>query len=391
MLDRLLAPPAFPLAEAHAGSVTTLGLALFYAPILPLSPFIALAALLIASASHKWVALRRAAAPANLSGLVTAPLNWLLRLLPLVQLVLMRQLYFVVRSAWKLPYPCLFSLSFLLFSRSLFPTAYPNPPAHHPSQGHPAVYPVFWAGLAAWALSAVAPLRAFLGVVRRRRPAPAGGVPYHRLLGGKRAAAAGGAPELFGPAVPRACSRAFRKRVDATFAALAPAASLSSLGAEDAGALRALHASPAAAAPAPPGAALARGGDANRRAHPSLRGSVAAGVYGTLDLFWNPHDPDHPEDVFVRPEAGPEPSGGSGGAIGGGGGGATPRHRSTGSVGSTGAPGAPGGGGGGGGTIAAVRPAALPRSVARRPPRPRHDPMAAFAPLGAGAGGDGLV
>jgi hypothetical protein len=187
--------------------------------------------------------------------------------------------------------------------------------------------------------------------------------------------------------VPRACSRAFRKRVDAAFAALAPAASLSSLGAEDAGALRALRASPAAAAPAPPGAAAARGGDADRRAHPSLRGSVAAGVYGTLDLFWNPHDPDHPEDVFVRPEAGPEPSGGGDGAAGGGG--ATPRHRSTGSVGSTGAPGALGGAGGG--TIAAARPAALPRSVARRPPRPRHDPMAAFAPLGAGVGGDGLV
>ncbi len=196
--------------------------------------------------------------------------------------------------------------------------------------------------------------------------------------------------------MPRACSRAFRKRVDAAFAALAPAASLSSLGAEDAGALRALRASPAAAAPAPPGAALARGGDANRRAaaraHPSLRGSVAAGVYGTLDLFWNPHDPDHPEDVFVRPEAGPEPSGGSGGVVaGGGGGGATPRHRSTGSVGSTGALGGGAGAGAGGGTIAAVRPAAPPRSVARRPPRPRHDPMAAFAPLGAGAGGDGLV
>lgn len=106
MLDRLLAPPAFPLAEAHAGSVTTLGLALFYAPILPLSPFIALAALLLAQASHKWVALRRAAAPANLSGLVTAPLNWLLRLLPLVQLVLMRQLYFVVRRLEYGAFPC---------------------------------------------------------------------------------------------------------------------------------------------------------------------------------------------------------------------------------------------------------------------------------------------
>ena len=40
-MDRLLAPPDFPLAEAHASAITTLGMALFYLPALPLSPFLA--------------------------------------------------------------------------------------------------------------------------------------------------------------------------------------------------------------------------------------------------------------------------------------------------------------------------------------------------------------
>ena len=62
MLDRLLAPPTFPLAEAHAGSVTTLGLALFYAPILPLSPYIALVALLLWVVFPAWRAADEAAA-----------------------------------------------------------------------------------------------------------------------------------------------------------------------------------------------------------------------------------------------------------------------------------------------------------------------------------------
>lgn len=96
MLDQLVAPPLFPMAEQHAAAVTTLGLAMFYMPVLPISPMIALVGLTISYCLNKWIALRRAAAPPNLSGMVTSPLNWLLRLLPLVQLILMKELYFYV-------------------------------------------------------------------------------------------------------------------------------------------------------------------------------------------------------------------------------------------------------------------------------------------------------
>lgn len=95
-LDRLLAPPPFPLAEQHASAVTTVGLALWYMPVLPISPLIALVGLSVSYCANKYCALRRAAAPPNLSGMVTTPVNWLLRLLPLVQLVLMKELYYRV-------------------------------------------------------------------------------------------------------------------------------------------------------------------------------------------------------------------------------------------------------------------------------------------------------
>ena len=96
MLEQLLAPPLFPLAEQHAASVTTLGLAMWYMPVLPISPLIALMGLSVSYCANKYIALRRAAAPPNLSGMVTSSLNWLLRLLPLIQLVLMKELYFSV-------------------------------------------------------------------------------------------------------------------------------------------------------------------------------------------------------------------------------------------------------------------------------------------------------
>lgn len=98
MLNRLLAPPDFPLAEQHAASVTALGLAMWYMPVLPISPMIALVGLSINYCVNKWIALRRARAPPNLSGMVTSSMNWLLRLLPLVQLILMKELYFRVSA-----------------------------------------------------------------------------------------------------------------------------------------------------------------------------------------------------------------------------------------------------------------------------------------------------
>jgi hypothetical protein len=82
MLNRMLAPPIFPMAEQHAASVTSIGLAMFYMPVLPISPFISMLGLILSYSTNKWIALRRAAAPPNLNAMVTSSLNFLLRLLP---------------------------------------------------------------------------------------------------------------------------------------------------------------------------------------------------------------------------------------------------------------------------------------------------------------------
>jgi len=146
MLDRMLAPPIFPMAEQHAASVTSIGLAMFYMPVLPISPFISMLGLILSYFTNKWIALRRAAAPPNLNGMVTSSLNFLLRLLPLVQLILMKYLYFV---------------------------------------GYSSITPVFWTGISFWIIFMIAPIRAVLGTVKRyRRPPVAVGLSYSRLLGG---------------------------------------------------------------------------------------------------------------------------------------------------------------------------------------------------------------
>lgn len=41
MTDRLLEPPPFLLAEQYASALTTLGLALCWMPVLPISPYLA--------------------------------------------------------------------------------------------------------------------------------------------------------------------------------------------------------------------------------------------------------------------------------------------------------------------------------------------------------------
>jgi hypothetical protein len=279
MLNQLLAPPPFPMAEQYAASVTTLGLALWYMPVLPMSPMIALVGLSVNYCSNKWVALRRAAAPPNLSGMVTAPLNWLLRLLPLIQMILMKQLYF---------------------------------------RDYPTIDPVFYTGLAFWTLFCLAPIRALLGAVRRRRRQNASsGLSYHRLLGGKRL----GVGDVYAPLVPKPCSRKFKERVAFTFAQLAPAAFETILNGEevarflfggkgggigaDADQLAAFGITSADLKEFNLGAPAA-GGGLGRQPQPghesqgnSLRASIAAGVHGTLALFWQPQDPDHPDDVFV--------------------------------------------------------------------------------------------
>ena len=223
--------------------------------------------------------------------MVTAPLNWLLRLLPLVQLILMKKLYF---------------------------------------KDYPTIDPVFYTGLAFWTLFCLAPIRALLGAVRRRRRTNASsGLSYHRLLGGKRL----GVGDVYAPLVPKPCSRKFKERVASTFAQLAPAAFETILNGEEVA--KFLFGGPDGGIDAFDAKKLAEMGvdaefaeyveagklqkqqqqqeeqqqqadkkktETSQQPHGvrnSLRSSIAAGVHGTLALLWQPQDADHPEDVYL--------------------------------------------------------------------------------------------
>lgn len=270
------------MAEQHAASVTSIGLAMFYMPVLPISPYISLCGLILSYLTNKWIALRRAAAPPNLNGMVTSSLNFLLRLLPLVQLILMKYLYFV---------------------------------------GYSSVTPAFWTGIAFWIVFMIAPMRALLGTVKRyRRPPVAVGLSYSRLLGGMRL----GVGDVYSPVVPKTCSSKFKHRVAETFAQLAPAAFDSILNGDDIAAQLSLYGNRftleqvmdhGEAAPWTPcsfqSTNNARASNQLRRQQTtamlsnidnklSLTGSIAAGFQETINLLWRPHDPDHPEDVFRR-------------------------------------------------------------------------------------------
>jgi hypothetical protein len=180
---------------------------------------------------------------------------------------------------------------------------------------YPTIDPVFYTGLAFWILFCIAPIRALLGAVRRRRRQNASsGLSYHRLLGGKRL----GVGDVYAPLVPKPCSRKFKERVASTFAQLAPAAFETILNGEEVakflfgGKGGGIHADAdqlaafgitsadlkefnmgAAAAAAP-----AAGGD-GRHGHQSQGNSLRASIAAGVRLLWQPQDPDHPEDVFI--------------------------------------------------------------------------------------------
>lgn len=258
MLNFWLAPPLFPLAEQHAASITTLGLAMFYMPVLPISPMIAVFGLSFSYCANKWIALRRAAAPPNLSGMVTSSVNWMLRLLPLIQLILMKELYF---------------------------------------RGYSTVEPVFYAGLAIWSLFMVAPLRVLLGMVKRQRrlPSRGAGMSYHSLLGGKRL----GPGEVYAPTVPKPCSRQFKEKVASTFAKLAPAAFESIINGEEI--VNNLFRRSVIGSPP--------GGWGKPGEH-EVGARLPSGMQGTLSLLWQPQDPDHPHDTFDALKATSKPQSG---------------------------------------------------------------------------------
>jgi len=146
---------------------------------------------------------RRAAHPGNLRGKLVSSAALLIRLLPLVQLLLMRFLYFVVRPSycccllWSGLVACVARTASLLavcpcrrgamcpavvHKCNLACTCIMHAPwlpcsmpkltpllCHNAPQDEGAMVPVFWTGLAIWLLFAIAPLRALLGLVSRRR------------------------------------------------------------------------------------------------------------------------------------------------------------------------------------------------------------------------------
>ncbi|KAL4440168.1 hypothetical protein ABPG75_003169 [Micractinium tetrahymenae] len=178
MADRLLAPPPFLLAEQYASALTTLGLALCWMPVLPISPFLAALGLFWAYWVDKIVALRRCAHPGNMRGKLVSSADLLIRLLPLMQLLLMRFVFFV---------------------------------------GEGAMTAVFWTGLAVWLLFAIAPVRYFLGLVPRRRSTVTGGLSFQETLGrGQRK----GLDDHYEPELPACCTPAYRAQVAGAFAPL---------------------------------------------------------------------------------------------------------------------------------------------------------------------------
>lgn len=100
-LDNLVMPRHFFLSVRYAAAVKTMGLALFYMPVLPISPLIAALGLLISYFTDKYVALRLAQKPHNLAYVVTIAINNAILVLPLVQLLLIWRLYFV-HQEWVL-------------------------------------------------------------------------------------------------------------------------------------------------------------------------------------------------------------------------------------------------------------------------------------------------
>ncbi|KAK9808616.1 hypothetical protein WJX72_000561 [[Myrmecia] bisecta] len=201
MLDHWERPEEFLLAEHYAAAVKTLGLAMFFMPALPLSFVIACGGLTIQYWSDKYLALRKAEKPSAMSHRMTVAIDMLIRLLPLVQLILMHQLYFA---------------------------------------GHPAISAVFWTGFALWLLCALAPLKRIVRAIRPHRPEePAtAGLSFFETIG-KAAAVSSphspeeptaepltplkagvnlARPELYVPQVPAACSAEFREEVMASFA-----------------------------------------------------------------------------------------------------------------------------------------------------------------------------
>jgi hypothetical protein len=96
-----LQPPAFRMNLRMGQAINTVGLALLYAPILPLSPIIGFAGVVVQYCVDQYIALRRSSKPRNFQVDALSGANYVLRLLPLFQVLLCGGVYFKhVEGAW---------------------------------------------------------------------------------------------------------------------------------------------------------------------------------------------------------------------------------------------------------------------------------------------------
>ena len=87
-------PPAFRMNLRLGQAVTTVGLSILYAPILPLSPLIGLIGTIFQYSVDQYVALRHSSKPRTFQVEALTGVNYILRFLPLAQVILIWAVYF---------------------------------------------------------------------------------------------------------------------------------------------------------------------------------------------------------------------------------------------------------------------------------------------------------
>ena len=99
-VDQFTLPPEFRMNLRMGQAITTLGLAILYTPILPISAFIGLLGMLVQYAVDQYMALRHSSRPRAFQVEAFTGANYLLRLLPLIQLFLILAFYFGRRAGY---------------------------------------------------------------------------------------------------------------------------------------------------------------------------------------------------------------------------------------------------------------------------------------------------
>jgi hypothetical protein len=93
-IDRFIQPPPFRTAYRMGEAITTVGISILYAPIVPISPLIGLVALIVQYGVDQYIILRHSAKPRAFQVEAFTAANYLLRFLPLVQTLLCAFVYF---------------------------------------------------------------------------------------------------------------------------------------------------------------------------------------------------------------------------------------------------------------------------------------------------------